>query len=119
LKRLGWLKRLAWLKRLGWLNFSGDRFNRRNWSALYWITKISDIEFITLRESIPHEAGAGRGWIADSFLGNRCGHPRREQSPETCQAKSRDPNYSDHNRTPREYRELRRNPTFAAVTERG
>jgi hypothetical protein len=97
-------------RRLGWFDPRRDRFgrNRRSvryrgvlyWSPLCRIANIPDIEFISLAEHILHEAGADRGWTCDSFLGNRCGHPRRERSAETCKAKRRDPKCSDQNRTP-------------------
>ena len=97
-------------RRLGWFDPRRDRFgrNRRSvryrgvlyWSARCRITNIPDIEFISLAEPILQQAGADRGWTGDSFLGDRCGHPRRERSAETCKAKRRDPKCSDQNRTP-------------------
>jgi hypothetical protein len=94
-------------RRLGWLNLCRDRFARNSpgvlcGSVLYRgaLCRIPDIEFIGLGERIPHEAVAGRGWTCDGFLGNRCGHPRRERSAKTCKAKRRDPNCPDQNETP-------------------
>ena len=88
-------------RRPGRDNLCSNRFGRRNWNVLYRKTKICEIEFIRLGWSVLPEAGVDRRWITDGCLGNRCGYPRREQSAETCKAKRRDPNCSDHNRTPR------------------
>ena len=105
-------------RRLGRDHHCSNRFGRRSRNVLCWMTKICEIESISLRQSVLHEASADRRWITDGCLGNRCGYPRREQSAKTCKAKRRDPNWSDHNRTPFfKYRELRRNPVFSAVTE--
>jgi hypothetical protein len=80
------------------------------------MTKIDEIESIRLHQSVLREAGADRRWITDGSLRNRCGYLRREQSAKTCKAKRRDPNCSDHNRTPFfKYRELRKKPVSAAA----
>jgi hypothetical protein len=106
-----WISDFRGRRRVGRDNLCSNRFGRSNRNVLCWIAKISEIEFIRLRQGVLREAGAGRRWITDGSLGNRCGYPRREQSAKTCKAKRRDPNCSDHNRTPFfKYRELRKKP---------
>ncbi len=98
-------------RRLGRDNLCSNRFARRNGNVLCWIAKIGEIESIRLRQGVLREAGADRRWITGGSLRNRCGYPRCEQSAKTCKAKRRDPNCSDHNRTPFfKYRELRKKP---------
>jgi hypothetical protein len=98
-------------RRLGRDNLCSNRFGRSNRNVLCGIAKIGEIESIRLHQSVLREAGADRRWITDGSLRNRCGYPRREQSAKTCKAKRRDPNCSDHNRTPFfKYRELRKKP---------
>jgi hypothetical protein len=111
-----WTCGLGGHRRLGRDNLCSNRFGRSNRNVLCWITKIGEIESIRLRQGVLREAGADRRWITDGSLRNRCGYPRREQSAKTCKAKRRDPNCSDHNRTPFfKYRELRKNPVSAAA----
>ena len=96
-------------RRLGRDHHCSNRFGRRSRNVFCWITKIGEIESVRLHQSVLREAGADRRWIAGGSLRNRCGYPRREQSAKTCKAKRRDPNCSDHNRTPFfKYRELRK-----------